>query len=153
VAIDVFLLFASAQSWWSPDHAVEALASQTRISFETNNGRTLLTHEDASRIVVHAAWTADSQFFIAGTQDSEGHQPWAHPIWIYSRTKNQILDLSTLGATAIADFTLKSPGVLQFKALDCKRSKTAALSSRTLAIDLHHLIATGGLPDPPCPAH
>jgi hypothetical protein len=153
VAINVFfLLLAAEQSYWSPDYALEALVSQTRINFKTNNGRTLLTYNDASRVIAHAAWTPDSQFFVAGTENSAGHQPWAHPIWIYSRAKNEILDLSALGATAVADFTLKSPDVLQTKVLDCKRSKTTPLSSRPLAIDLHDLIATGRLPNPPCPA-
>lgn len=30
--------------------------------------------------VVHAEWTADSQFFVVGTVASGGHQPWARPI-------------------------------------------------------------------------
>jgi len=153
VAINVFLLlFAAAQSYWSPDHAVKVLVRQTRIEFQTTSGGTLLTQDDESHVVVHAAWTSDSQFFIAGTESSGGHQPWAHPIWIYLRAKNQILDLSVLGATAVADFTLTAPDVLQTKVLDCSRSKTVPLSSRPLVLNLHDLTTTGRLPDPPCPA-
>ncbi|HEY4088180.1 MAG TPA: hypothetical protein VGM43_19735, partial [Bryobacteraceae bacterium] len=100
----------------------------------------------------HAIWTPDSQFFIAGTETSAGHQPWSHPIWIYSRAKNKILDLSALGATAVADFTLKSPDLLQTEVLDCKRNKSGELSSRPLVINLNALTATPRLPDPPCPA-
>ena len=131
---------------------MKALVTQTGIHFQTRQGRTLLTHEDPSHILAQAAWTPDSQFFIAGTQNSDGHQPWSHPIWIYSRTKNTILNLSALGATAIADFTLKSPDLLQVEALDCKGANTGAVPSRPLAMHLHDLIATGRLPDPPCPA-
>jgi hypothetical protein len=153
VALKVlFLLFAPAQSYWSPDHAIQAVVSQTKVNFQTNSDRTLLAHTDESHIVIHAAWTPDSQFFIAGTENSSGHQPWAHPIWVYARAKNEILDLSAFGATAVADFTLQSPDVLQFKALDCKRTQTDALSSRPLVINLHDLTATGRLPNPPCPA-
>jgi hypothetical protein len=148
-----FLLFAAAQSYWSPDHAVRVLVSQTRTEFQTNAGRTLLTHDDRSGIVVHAAWTPDSQFFIAGTESSGGHQPWSHPIWIYSRAKNKILDLSALGATAITDFTLKSRDILQIKVLDCSRSKSEALASRSLAVNLNDMAATGRLPNPPCAVH
>ena len=146
-----FLLLAATQSYWSPDRAIEALVDQTGIEFHASSGRTLL-RDDASRIIAHAAWTPDSQFFIAGTENPDGHQPWAHPIRIYSRAKNRILDLSALGATAVADFKLQSPDTLQIQALDCRRSKTVPLASRTLVISLHSLIATGRLPDPPCPA-
>lgn len=80
------------------------------------------------------------------------HQPCARPIWIYSRGKNQILELSTLGATAVADFTLKSPDVLQVSALDCEQAKKGEPASRTTVISLHDLGTNGRLPNPPCPA-
>jgi hypothetical protein len=146
-----FLFFAAGQSYWSPDHNIEVLVTQSGIHFQTRSGRTLL-RDDAPLIVAHAAWTSDSQFFIAGTESPDGHQPWARPIRIYSRAKNRILDLSALGATAIADFTLKAPDMLQTQVLDCKGSKSRAMPSRPLTIHLNDLIATGRLPDPPCPA-
>jgi hypothetical protein len=147
-----FLLLATAHAYWSPDHTLKVLL-QPRIEFQTNSGRILLTRDDPSHVITHAAWTPDSQFFVASTESSAGHQPWAHPIWIYSRAKNQIMELSTLGATAVAGFTLKSPDILETKVLDCKRGKPGNLTSRALTINLHDLASNGRLPDPPCPAH
>jgi hypothetical protein len=57
--------------------------------------------------VAHAAWTPDSQFFVASTVDESVKQPWAHPIWVYSRAGNRIFALWNFGAIALADFSLK----------------------------------------------
>jgi hypothetical protein len=99
--------------------------------------------------VVHAAWTPDSQFFVASTMASGGHQPWGWPIWVYSRAKNQTFELTTMGATAVADFTLKPPDVIQVRILDCERGGPD-LPSRSLTISLHEVAAIGRLAAAPC---
>lgn len=148
----LFLLLAAAPLYRSPDRALKVVIAGARTEFQTSSGRILLTRNDPSHVILHAAWTSDSQFFVASTESSEGHQPWARPIWIYSRAKNQILELAPLGAIAVAGFTLESPDVLQTKVLDCQHGKPGDLTSRTLRISLHRLVAEGRLPDPPCPA-
>jgi len=57
--------------------------------------------------VIQAAWTRASEFFVASTEAAGGHQPWTRPIWIYSRAKNKVFELTRMGATAVSDFTLK----------------------------------------------
>jgi hypothetical protein len=148
----LFLLLAAVPLYRSPDHALQVVVASARIEFQTSSGRILLTRDDPSHVILRAAWTADSQFFVASTESSEGHQPWAHPVWIYSRAKNQIIELAPLGATAVAGFTLKSRDVLQTRVLDCQHGKPGDLTSRTLQISLPQLLAGGRLPDPPCPA-
>lgn len=95
--------------------------------------------------VDHAAWTADSQFFVASTSASGGHQPWARPIWFYSRSKNRIFELSKVGAAAISNFTLKAPDIVE-TAIACPGKG----ESRSIAISLHRVESTGRLPVAPC---
>ena len=108
----------------SPDGARRAVVetdangeSHTRI--EDAKGRVRLTRDDRSKdgshgyAVVHAAWTADSRFFVAGLESSGGHQPWAHPIWIYSRAANRVFELARLGMAPVSDFQLRPPDILE----------------------------------------
>jgi hypothetical protein len=83
----------------------------------------------------------DSQFFVAGTVSSGGHQPWASPIWVYSRESNQIRNLAKMGATAVTDFVLKPPDVIRTGVLDCEHGR-GELASRPLVISLHQVMAT-----------
>jgi hypothetical protein len=101
--------------------------------------------------MAHATWTADSQFFVAGVDASGGHQPWAHPIWVYSRVANEFLELAKFGATAVADFTLGSPDILQVKILECK-DRGGVSSPHAAAIRLHELVITRRLPASLCDA-
>ena len=147
----VFTLMA-AHVYTSPDRALRAVArtspkGEATVAIEALPKRRLLFRDQTSADgahgyqLVHAAWTSDSQFFVAGTEATGGHQPWARPIWVYSRAANQIFDLGTLGATAISDFTLTPPDVLQTRGLDCKGP---------LIISVRQLMATRRAP---CPAH
>jgi hypothetical protein len=163
------LLIAVVSSWaqnkklyLSPDRVLKAVVwtgktGESRVEIQTTSERVLLVRDETSsdgahgQGVVHAAWTTDSQFFVVSTESSGGHQPWARPIWVYSRANNQILELGKLGATAVADFALKPPDVIQTKVLDCESGK-GDLASRPLVISLHQVVANGRLPKPPCPA-
>ncbi len=145
----------------SPDRALRAVVrtsstGESRVQIQGPSRRVLLIRDDTSGDgshgygVVHAAWTADSQFFVAGTEATGGHQPWARPIWVYSRATNRVFELGKMGATAVADFTLKPPDVIEMKALDCEDGR-GDLQSRSLIVSLHQLVSTERLPTAPCP--
>ena len=163
------LLIAVSPSWaqtkkvyWSPDRARKAVVwtgatGESRTEIQTRSGRVLIMRDETSADgqhghgIDHAAWTPDSQFFVASTDSSGGHQPWARPIWVYWRAKNQILELGKMGAVGVADFTLKPPDLIQTKVLDCERGGDSA--SRSLVISLHQVAESGRLPNPPCKAY
>jgi hypothetical protein len=146
----------------SPDRVLKAAvrtssAGESRVEIYAIPERILLVRDETSLEgssgyrVMHAAWTPDSQFFVAGTEAAGGHQPWARPIWIYSRAKNQVFELSKMGATATADFTLRSNDVMQTRVLNCENGK-GDLRARRLIVRLHDLATRERLPDPPCVA-
>ncbi len=144
----------------SPDQALRAVVwtgptgeSRTQIQGRFQSIR--LTHDETSADgfhgygVCHAAWTADSQFFVASTEAAGGHQPWARPIWVYSRAKNRVFELGKMGLVSVADFTLKSPDVIEMKLLNCKNGR-GDLESRFLTLSLHQIVSTRRLPAAPC---
>jgi hypothetical protein len=142
----------------SPDHKLRAVVvmgktGETRVDIQAISGRVLFRRDERSEVgehghgIVHASWTSDSQFFVASTEASGGHQPWARPLWVYSRSKNQVFELSNFGITATTDFTLKPPDIVRTTALGCDAENTP----RTIAFSLHRLVSTGRVPTAPCP--
>lgn len=140
----------------SPDRALKAIVhtdshgeSSVRVE-DTRNGALLLMRDDTSsdgshgHAVVHAAWTPDSQFFVAGLESSAAHPPWSHPIWVYSRASNHVVELSTLGLTVVANFQLRPPDILRTRVLGPGANGRKA--GESLAVSLHTLLATGHAP-------
>jgi hypothetical protein len=73
-------------------------------------------HEDGS-CVAHAAWTADSKFFVFSLSNSGGHQPWNSPIVIFSVEKTKFTDIDVGDKEAITDpnFILSTPSRIEFE--------------------------------------
>jgi hypothetical protein len=140
----------------SPDRALRAVITnnptgESLTEIRAGPERALLSRDERSADrshggrVDHAAWTADSQFFVASTSASGGHQPWARPIWFYSRAKNRVFELSKIGASAIGDFTLKPPDIVE-TTIAC----FGGGESRGITISLRRVESTGRLPVAPC---
>ena len=116
-------------------------------------GQVLLSRDERSSDgshgyeVIEAAWTSDSQFFVATTESNGGHQPWARPLWVYSRSKNHIFELWKFGVSATGIFTLKTPDITEVPILGC----AGGGQSRILVFSLHRFLLTGRLPIAPCP--
>jgi hypothetical protein len=85
---------------------------------------------------------------VAGTESTGGHQPWARPIWVYSRAKNRVFGLGEMGAVSVDDFTLKLPDVVEMKVLDCRNLD----KPWSLIVRLHQVVSTERVPNAPCPA-
>ena len=143
----------------SPDGDLRAVvwtspAYESRVQIQGPSRHVRLTRDETSsdgshgQGVLHAAWTADSQFFVAGTESTGGHQPWARPIWVYSRAKNRVFGLGEMGAVSVDDFTLKLPDVVEMKVLDCRNLD----KPWSLIVRLHQVVSTERVPNAPCPA-
>ena len=161
-AIAALGLLSSAQAigdrsrvYKSPDRTLQAVvvtdvAGESRIEIQAITGRVLFKQDKRSENgahgygIVHAAWTADSRFFVASTEASGGHQPWARPLWAYSRSKNRVFNLGRLGV-ATTDFTLKAPDIVQTTVVGCDAE------ARTFVLSLRRLVLTGREPTAPCP--
>lgn len=100
--------------------------------------------------IVRAEWTANSQFFVVSAQAADGHQPWAYPIWVYSRAKNRVFDLTKMGFIATADFTLKPPDVIETALLRCESAKEK-LQPLPWIVSLRRLVSDESPPAAPCP--
>jgi hypothetical protein len=142
----------------SPDRALRAFVmtnavGESWVEFQALPERVLLRRDDRSKDgehgsgVVHAAWTSDSQFFVASTAASGGRQPWARPLWVYSRTSNRVIELWKLGMVATGDFTLKPPDIVE-TTIHCPNENR----DRPYAVSLHSLLSAGRLPASPSPA-
>ena len=140
----------------SPDRALRAMITnnatgESLTEVRDVQERVLLSRDERSADgthggrVDHAEWTVDSQFFVANTSATGGHQPWARPIWFYSRAKNHIFELSKAGASATGDFTLKRPDIVE-TAITCFDGG----KSRRIIIRLRSVESTGRLSVAPC---
>jgi len=137
----------------SPDRALRARVhtdshGESSVRFEdVRSGAILLMRDDTSsdgahgHSVVHGAWTANSQFFVAGLESTGGHQPWAHPIWVYSRAANHVVELWKVGITVVADFQLRSPDLLQTRMLAARPNGRWA--GQPLSVSLRTLLNKG----------
>src|SRR5260221_727504 len=141
----------------SPDRGLRAVVvtgatGESRVDIQAIPGRVLFSRDERSEDgshghgIVRAAWTSDSQFFVASTSASGGHQPWARPMWVYSRAKNRVFELSRFGITATTDFKLNPPDIVLTTALGCDSENTP----RTIAFSLHRLVSTRRIPAAPC---
>src|SRR5271157_3631376 len=85
----------------SPDGALRATITaeatgEAQVEIQASSGRSLLRRDERStdgthgHAIAEAAWTSNSQFFVASTKATGGHQPWSRPLWVYSRAKNRI---------------------------------------------------------------
>jgi hypothetical protein len=145
----------------SPDGMVEAVVvtestAESWVDFQTvSPKRILLSRDERSKDgghgwgIVKAAWTPDSQFFIASTEGTGGHQPWARPLWMYSRSNNRVFELWKFGATATDVFTLQPEGTIQVQILGCGQGNDNP--EHTLVFNPHRFLTTGHLPSPACP--
>lgn len=151
-------LSAETKAYTSPDGALRAIVvtkatGESRVEFQASAGQVLLSRDERSSDgshgyeVIEAAWTSDSQFFVATTESNGGHQPWARPLWVYSRSKNHIFELWKFGVSATGIFTLKTPDITEVPILGC----AGGGQSRILVFSLHRFLLTGRLPIAPCP--
>src|SRR5437660_4623714 len=68
-------------------------SGESRIEIRLSNGKLVRWRSFASpdgehgKVVGHAEWTADAQFFVFSTSNTGGHQPWSWTTYIYSRRK------------------------------------------------------------------
>lgn len=141
----------TAKVYASPDRALRAVvttnaAGESQLEVHTPAQRVLLRRDNRSKDgehgsgIGHASWTADSQFFVASTTNTGGHQPWARPLWVYSRAANRIIELGKLGFVATGDFILKPPDIVE-TTVDCPAG------NQPVVFSLHRLITVGRLPD------
>jgi len=145
----------------SPDGTAEAVVvtestKESRVDFQSAFAKRLLLSRDErskdgehGQGIVKAAWTPDSQFFIASTAGTGGHQPWARPLWMYSRSKNRVFELWKFGAAATDVFTLLPEGRVQVRVLGCGSGNDN--TERTLVFKPDTFLASGHLPSPACP--
>jgi hypothetical protein len=145
----------------SPDRALLAevwtsSAGESRVQIKNSSKRVLLNRDDTSGdgahgfLLFHAEWTADSRFFVAGTEASGGHQPWSHPIWVYSRAKNKVFNLTRLGIMTVGDYILKPPDAIEIKISPCENDAKAS-QPRRVTVTLHLLVSGNPSPVAPCP--
>lgn len=160
LAISLFAappLSSETKVYSSPDGSLRAIVvteatGESRVEIQASHEQVLLGRDERSRdgnhghTIVEAAWTSDSQFFVASTASTGGHQPWARPLWVYSSQKNQIFELWKFGVSATGAFTLKTPDITEVPILGC-----AGTQSRILVFSLHRFLATGRVPIAPCP--
>src|SRR5574337_44698 len=67
-------------------------------------------------VIVRAAWTPDSEFFVFSGGSSGGHQPWHFPMFVYRRATNAIyeLDRCVPGIAVVdAEFAISSPNLVR----------------------------------------
>ncbi|MEA3160241.1 MAG: hypothetical protein QOD95_1789 [Gammaproteobacteria bacterium] len=138
----------------SHDHQMQAIVTgvsgESRVDIRVARGRLLFRRDERSEDgehghgIVHAAWTSDSQFFVASTAASGGHQPWARPMWVYSRRQNRVYELSEFDVVATTSFTLRPPDILQVTAIGCEAG------TRTLRFSIHHLVSRSKAAMAPC---
>lgn len=111
--------------------------------------RILLSRDERSKDgeqgqgMVKAAWTPDSRYFLASTDATGGHQPWANPLWIYSRSKNHVFEVRE---AVCGVFTLKPPDIVRIPVVACDDGP-----DRILIFSIRRFVATGRLPIKPCP--
>ena len=161
----VLLFLAGARGWGfepeqdvvhvSPDRALRARVhtdahGESSVRFEdTRTGALLLLRDDTSKdgthghAVVHGAWTPDSQFFVAGLEYKGEHPSWAHPIWIYSRASNHVVELSKIGLSVVAGFQLRSPDILQTRVLAPRSNSGGRRAGQAFTASLRTLLAKG----------
>ena len=119
----------AAHKFGSPDGTLHALVAASGPGGESRveivaNGRRLIQKSFASAdgshgyVVVHAAWTPDSRYFVFSLTSSGGHQPWLFPTYAYSRRTNDLSSLEgRIGPPTDPDFKLSPPDVLATKVL------------------------------------
>lgn len=113
------------ENYESPDGTLRVVVIVTGRGGESqvevrDGGEILLSRTYASPdgqhgfIVQHAAWTADSRFFVFSLASSGGHQPWHYPTFIYLRQRNKIEALEPYtGLIAAPDFHLSAPDTIR----------------------------------------
>jgi hypothetical protein len=107
----VILLFVTAlwaeqgtKVYTSPDGILRAVvvteaSGEDVVEFKSLPERVILRRDERSSDgehgdgIVKAAWTPDSQFFIASIDATSGHRPWARPLWVHSRARNSVFEL------------------------------------------------------------
>ena len=66
--------------------------------------------------VVRSAWSADSRFFVFTTTSSGGHRPWTSPMFIYVRSRNQLVDMQKCDlVVADSNFEIMPPDLLSVR--------------------------------------
>jgi hypothetical protein len=163
MAAMAFLALVSTYGWaLEPDKEIEHISPdrtlRARIHTDANgessvqiedkrSGAILLMRDDRSKDgahghgVVHSAWTPDSQFFVAGLESTAEHPSWAHPIWVYSRASNHVVELWKIGLSVVANFQLRSPDILETRVFAPKPN--GRRSGQPFSGSLHTLLSKG----------
>jgi hypothetical protein len=146
----------STKVYQSPDRQLKAVvkanaAGEALVEFRSAGGRLLQTRDERSsdgqhgQEILRAGWTPDSQWFVASTVSSGGHQPWARPLWAYSRARNEVFDLDRSGIVAVDTFRVSAPDRVRTTVV-CPPSE----EHKPLTFQLSGLL-DGTLPNP-CPS-
>lgn len=97
---------------------------ESRIEIRIAKGKQLLAESFASpdgdhgRVVEHAAWTANSRFFVLSTTSSGGHSPWHDLTYFYDRRRNKLFCLDDfIGAVTTSEFILVTPDIIRTRIL------------------------------------
>jgi len=113
----------------SPDESLRAVIThagkkrgeepESRVEILSATGETLRWKNFASYDgehlmgVNHAEWTADGQFFVFNVDSSDGHQPWRHATYFYSRGENSFYNLGDYVGPVTSDFTIEGWNVVK----------------------------------------
>jgi len=147
--------WAGVKTYTSPDGILQAVVvTETTGEYfvdirVASTKRILLSRDERSKDgehgqgMVKAAWTPDSRYFLASTDATGGHQPWARPLWIYSRSKNHVYKVREAVSGV---FTLKPPDIVRIPVIACDDGP-----DRILIFSIRRFVATGRLPIKPCP--
>ena len=98
-------------------------------------------------VIVRAAWSPDSGFFVFSGASSGGHQPWHSPIFVYSREANTFYELDKcLSGIAVVDpdFDISSPHLLRVRVAAFSVDRGLAEQSRHDTYNLDRVIQKCG---------
>lgn len=132
ISLAALLLGAARLAWAagehdhrSPDGMLRAVVAgnargESHVLVQTRQGHTLATRNFSSadgehgRIVLRAAWTPDSRFFVFSTISSGGDNAWHYLTYFYSRGSKRISCLDdVIGPVTTPNFVLKAPDIIQ----------------------------------------
>jgi hypothetical protein len=101
-------------------------SGESKVTIKTGNGQIICTKSYGSKdgqhgsVVVKAAWTPDSNFFVYSMSSSGGHQPWHFPIDFISVVDSGVRNLDAyVGSVTDSCFELRVPDTI--KAVATKR--------------------------------
>jgi hypothetical protein len=139
----------------SPDGRYQAFVTalpgirsgESMVVIKTKKGKTIFSKSYGSEdgehgyVVVRAAWTPNSTFFVYSLASSGGHQPWHTPIHYVSVRDSKIRSLDDyIGAVTQPDFELRAPDTI--KAIGASWTPGKGLGEESpFEVSLSHLVA------------